>query len=297
MFETTRHQYLSAMGIDSYMPRCLLPNAPVPQECEWPVSVIGAGVEPVAAGAPEQASPMPQLQQAPRMAAASDPATQMAPANPTAIDAPSDRRAAAVGAAELLADFEPEKAAKKSRPAPADKASLDEETNAEPVEALNFSLSVWRFDDLLVVDSRHSEKALPTEKLLLSMLQAYGLKLGNLSKAQVLQWPMFDMPQADTGAEAAREMLGAFLETLLERPVASWWLMGEDAFHLLPAGIVPEQNNGFGHLIKTEQLASASVSPAEQLITMPSLAEMLERPRLKASAWRAMRQTLARHTE
>lgn len=285
MFETTRHQYLSAMGIDSYMPRCLLPNAPLPQECEWPVPAV----DDVPPGAAAPTVPVEQIQPA------ADHASQVA--SPVAADTVIAQSAVntktAVGAAELLADFEPERAAKKSRVVPSKTAEPSEEAQSSPVKALNFSLSVWRFDTLLVVDSRHSEKALPTEKLLLSMLQAYGLKLGNLSKAQVLQWPMFDMPDADAGAEAAREMLGAFLETLLERPVTTWWLMGEDAFHLLPAGVVPETNSGFGHVIDAEQLSSVATRPTEQLITMPSLAAMLERPQLKAKAWQAMRQTLS----
>ncbi len=283
MFETTRHQYLSAMGIDSYMPRRLLPNAPMPLECEWPVPIAGTvppDTVPVSAP-PEQPS---SAEHAPQLASSVAADTELAQA---AMDAKT-----VVGAAELLADFEPKSTAQKNRAAQSKKAESSEEIQSSPGKALNFSLSVWRFDALLVVDSRHSEKALPTEKLLLSMLQAYGLKLGNLSKAQVLQWPMFDMPQADAGAEAAREMLGAFLETLLERPVANWWLMGEDAFHLLPAGVVPETNHGFGHVIKAEQLSSVATSPTEQLITMPSLAAMLERPQLKAKAWQAMRQTI-----
>ncbi|GAA6152531.1 hypothetical protein [Pseudoteredinibacter isoporae] len=289
MFETTRHQYLSAMGIDSYMPRCLLPNAPTPQECEWPVE-LSAAPEPVAI----TSQPAELQSKAATLQHVSEASTAVGESvGPGSMgSAPAARANTAVGAAELLADFEPDKTAKKPRSTQASKVSSEENDQVHPTEALNFSLSVWRFDDLLVVDSRHSEKALPTEKLLLSMLQAYGLKLGNLSKAQVLQWPMFDMPQADIGAEAAREMLGAFLETLLDSPVSHWWLMGDDAFHLLPGGMVPQEDSGFGHVIQAEQLSGATVVPAKQLITMPSLAEMLERPQLKARAWRAMRQTL-----
>lgn len=222
MYETTRHQYLSAMGIDSYMPRCVLPNAPQSIECEWPP--LAGDTQATTA---IQSSAMPESTNS-VLGPEGSVATSPAPAQAEALGN-DGRMGAAVGAAELLAGFEPEGQRKKSAPNKAKEAKVDTAIE-QPAQSLRFSLSVWRLDDLLVVDSRHSEKALPTEKLLLSMLQAYGFKLGNLPKAQVLQWPMFDMPAAESGPEAAREMLGAFLETLLETPVNYWWLMGGDAF-------------------------------------------------------------------
>lgn len=290
MYETTRHQYLAAMGIDSYMPRCLLPNAPAPFECEWPPGAAGVGSEPAGQPAIEASVAVENYtsSDSPALTVSSD--SDIAPVENTVVERPAKGGA---GAAELLAGFEPESSRKKSSPSKAKEVKAESSLIEQPAEALRFSLSVWRFDELLVVDSRHSEKALPTEKLLLSMLQAYGLKLGNLPKPQVLQWPMFDMPQAETGAEAAREMLGAFLETLLDKPLQDWWLMGTDAFHLLPPETLAKEHNGYAQLITAEQLQGASVSPAAQLITMPSLAEMLERPQLKAKAWQAMKQTMS----
>ncbi|WP_299982728.1 hypothetical protein [uncultured Pseudoteredinibacter sp.] len=287
MYETTRHQYLSAMGIDSYMPRRLLPNAPLPVQCEWPV--LSTAGDLTAESAAKKGMPPETYTALESSPAQDDLAASQVPSAATSLqsDAASATGVGEKGAAaELLADLG---AIRKNNDhgKPKDvkaQALLSTQTS----EALRFSLSVWRFDDLLVLDSRHSEKALPTEKLLLSMLQAYGLKLGNLPKAQVLQWPMFDMPQADTGVQAAREMLGAFLDTLLDKPLSHWWLMGADAFHLLPPDILAESGDGFGQVIKAEQLAGANVSPASQLITMPSLADMLERPQLKAKAWQAM---------
>ena len=36
MYENSRHEYLSAMGIDSYMPRLILVNAAESIQCDWP---------------------------------------------------------------------------------------------------------------------------------------------------------------------------------------------------------------------------------------------------------------------
>lgn len=290
MYETTRHQYLQAMGIDSYMPRCLLSNAAVSQECDWPVA---EGI-PTAADAPAPGSPIAVESHQPVIGGTNPELADNSATAEVSIAKPVDdgiRAGSAVGAAELLAAFEPEKAQRKHLVKTSKQPKL-EGVDESSSPALRFSLSVWCFDDLLVLDSRHSEKALPTEKLLLSLLQANGLKLGNVPKAQVLQWPMFDMPQADNSVAAAREMLTAFLDTLLETPVSSWWLMGADTFHLLPVDVLPQVDAGFGHLIAADQLQEISARPVKQLLTMPSLAEMLERPQLKAKAWRAMRQTL-----
>lgn len=299
MYETTRHQYLNAMGIDSYMPRCLLPNAPVPQECDWPQELDWQqnGVAAPASVDNPSAFAAPNDSQAPQAAAERDIAVSALESSVGSMGsvggavAGGVSTAGAVGASELLAAFEPEKVQKK-RSGKIAKETVAGDAAEETSPALKFSLSVWSFDDLLVLDSRHSEKALPTEKLLLSMLQACGLKLGNVPKAQVLQWPMFDMPQSDNSANAAREMLGAFLDTLLESPVSNWWLMGADAFHLLPADVLPQSDSGFGHLIASDQLQEIDTRPVKQLLTMPSLAQMLERPQLKAKAWHAIRQTL-----
>ena len=75
---------------------------------------------------------------------------------------------------------------------------------------VSFALSFWRVsEDLMVVDSRHSELALPVEKLLNNILFALGYPR-QLPKVDALSWPMVDAPHQDQGENAARDTLHGF---------------------------------------------------------------------------------------
>ncbi|MCV6626823.1 MAG: hypothetical protein OIF38_12045 [Cellvibrionaceae bacterium] len=265
MYETHRHQYLSALGIDSYMPRVLLVNAPLPQACEWP----------------EQAQP--QLEVAPSAELAA-PAVALQVVEPVAASGgPAD-------AATILAGFG-------GGPEPAAKPKLSASTAAEPqVElptepAVAFKLSLWRCGPCLVIDSRDSQKALPTEKLLLSMLQAAGQALANLPRAQLIPWPMMEAGDGDQSASAARQMLGAFLESQLNEAADYCLLMGAAAQYLLPPDSLADwrQPSSYGQLLPPETLNLGRAAPKKRILLLPSLVEMLEQPQLKARAWQALR--------
>jgi len=306
MYEVQRHQYLSAMGIDSYMPRLLLPNGPEVFECEWPPQLL----EQAAANTPEpglspehslehssEHSPelRPGLSSAPEMMANTGAVEQSMPQfQPTAtnsvpaipISANADKAANAL-LAELGSDKPAKLSAAKTSAEKISQAVEEAQTDTQVAKAVSFTLSIWRLDKILVVDTRDSSKALPTEKLLLSMLRALDIPLGNLPKAQILGWPMLEGGIADESAEAARDMLSAFFDTgTVEHD--TWLLMGEAAKIALPEAM---QATAAGVLLDAGDLDSRFHSKDDlKVAILPSLVEMLEQPKLKASAWQALQQ-------
>ena len=171
-----------------------------------------------------------------------------------------------------------------------DAVSLRVAADARP----KFSLSIWRVStDIMVVDTRDLQQALPTERLLSNMLIALGYHLPSLPKANVLKWPMIDNDPAGQGIEEARDMLHAFLDAqLLLDPVKHLWLMGAAAatYILPPSHTYPE-------VIDT-QLASAQPiileSLATPLVVTPSLVDILLNPSLKAQVWRVIQPLIAK---
>jgi len=165
---------------------------------------------------------------------------------------------------------------------PGDPVSLVAATDPRP----KFSLTIWRVSaDLMVVDTRDLQQALPTERLLSNILIALGYQLPSLPKANVLKWPMIDNDLGGQGVEDARDMLHAFLDAeLLLDPVKHLLLMGSAAatYILPPSHIYPE--------VIDSQLASANPiileSLATPLVVTPSLVDILLDPSLKAQVWR-----------
>jgi hypothetical protein len=165
-----------------------------------------------------------------------------------------------------------------------DSAPLPEATDLRP----KFSLTIWRVSaDLMVVDTRDLQQALPTERLLSNILKALGYQLPSLPKANVLKWPMIDNDPAGQGPEEARDMLHAFLDAeLLLAPVKHLWLMGSAAatYVLPPSHSYPE--------VIDSQLVSAHPiileSLATPLVVTPSLVDILLSPSLKAQVWRVI---------
>jgi len=169
-----------------------------------------------------------------------------------------------------------------------ERRSLKDTVSLVPVTDLRpkFSLTIWRVSaDLMVVDTRDLQQALPTERLLTNILMALGYQLPSLPKANVLKWPMIDNDLGGQGVEDARDMLHAFLDAeLLLDPVKHLLLMGSAAstYILPPSHIYPE--------VIDSQLASAHPiileSLATPLVVTPSLVDILLEPSLKAQVWR-----------
>ncbi|MYM63179.1 hypothetical protein [Pseudomaricurvus sp. HS19] len=259
MNELQRMQYLEAMGIDSYMPRRQLLLGPAMRQCQpvlpaQPAAVSGGDITPVA--------PVPGSQG--EVAAAA-----------------GKTGAGAVSVADILGQ---PATIVTPKPAPVEEAL---KPAPEAVVVPRFALSLWRVtEQLLVVDSRHAELALPTEALLLNMLNALGLQLRGLPRAEILRWPMVENHFTRQGEAEAREALRAMLEAMHEeQPVTQLLLMGPEACHYLAdsPGSSAEQTL---ETMQGKAVAAAGLGPCA--VVLPSLTQMLQAPALKAVAWQAL---------
>lgn len=289
MNEIQRQQYLDALGIDSYMPRWILPVAPAPVSCE---PVLPVNDAPSVETAPVSAPNLDGIAGSPAVTASNTHA-ETSPATTVGMTAPSEMLSSSLSEIvdEVKASAIPIPSAKDSsaNSGTAGKVLPDQKTAVDPDPT--FSLSLWRVsDDLMVVDSRHAELALPTEPLLANILFALGLPRQPLPRAEVLRWPMYDHRLAPKGEAAARETVLAMLEGKLEaQPARYLMLMGAEACHfVLPAELLPE--NGDVDVSYEAMQGKAPVIEALQAtaIVVPSLCDMLQQPELKAVTWRSI---------
>jgi len=269
MNERQRLEYLEAIGIDSYMPRLLLPNAPQSQLCQVPVVNTESATSAAIISA-NDSEPSPSLK------SSADSVTHLTAGVKVASE---DARINVLSVADVTATNTSDK--------PGTLA------HATPVSAPNvtFALSFWRIDeDLLVMDTRHAELALPTEPLLRNILHALGRGMNHLPKAEVVRWPMLDdhfEPQHET---AARNMLEAMLEgKVFLKPVKFILLMGAEACHyVMPSDRVNEGATPDATLEELLGLAfNLDIFKCTAIVT-PSLSDLLQSPSLKASTWQAI---------
>jgi len=252
MNELQRQQYLSALGVDSYMPRIHLPFAPASVACDLPLAVAESN----------------RLQP-----------------EPVAIEQPVARQqiAAEVGTspANLIGDFlEPKRAAKPAITSAADiLASLD----AKPIAVAPFSLSIWRpLDGLLVIDSRNSKLALPTEHFLKNVLRSVYPNQPVQMQEEILRWPMIENSFAKRTLADARNELQTWLAVQCEiRPVKHIWLMGENA----ATYVLPEQETFADSQYEQRALADINIAA----LILPSLNELLQQQHKKPALFNALR--------
>lgn len=276
MNELQRQQYLEALGVDSYMPRWVLPLAPEPRRCAAPLAAsIRASVpEPAALEAPVSESVavdsvceiMPDVAEPRAPATPAQPSGSVEAAQPTIqlLDEPAESSPVALPAAK---------------------------TDAAVTPDVSFALGAWRIsDDLLVVDSRKAELALPVDALLVNMLSALGYPPAALPKVEVVRWPREESAFHDRSEVAARAMSQAWLNARLEtHPVKFLLLLGTEACHYLlpqeqaPAGQAPQQSLEAlsGKAVRLDALNCSA-------IVVPSLVDILQRPALKAQVWQAL---------
>lgn len=248
MNELQRQAYLSALGLENYAPRWLLPSAPVSVACEMPVFDI-----PVAAVANSSVS-----------FAAAALETRMDANNPTPnllatiTDLAEQKKAPlAINAAGILQQLEEKKA---------------------PI-VQPFSLTVYRPQPgFLIVDSRNTKLALPTEVLLNNLLRAH-LKAVQFTLAEeVLRWPMIENRFVSRSEDDARNELQTWLAVENElRPIHTLWLMGESAAcYWLASGSDWSANCWTTQPIKDLAL---------QALILPSLNQLLQNPAQKSRLW------------
>lgn len=251
MNEYQRQAYLMALGVENYMPRWSLPAAPAPQVCVLPVISVtnttthffSAENEPYQFAAPED------------------------------LKTPKMNR---VAAADVLRDLvEPHKASAllgvKSR-----------QFEPEMPETISpFALSIWRpLRDLLVIDSRNTHLALPTELLLRNILYAIFGAQTLPGVEEILRWPLIENAMISCTEKDARNTLQVWLEVELDRcPVTHLLLFGRNAAHYF----LPDD-----HRYEQSLWQWLNVSPSVQTLIAPSLAELLQQPLLKRNLWQCL---------
>ena len=292
MNEVQRQQYLEALGIDSYMPRWILPMAPRSVACAAVVKSKPAAASDVYVPASRVAAVAGNPPAAHSASVAATAGSASASVSASLSPSQTSPASAAVGMEALAAVTEQVSVT----PTPVIEAPARRMTDTAAVVDPRFALSMWRVsEELLVIDSRQAQLALPTEPLLANILQALGLPRQPLQRAEVLHWPMYDHPLAPKGEAAARETLMAMLEAKLEQhPVPYLLLMGAEACHfVLPAELLPSAAEGEGGDPSSSFAAlegkALRVEPLKATaIVVPSLCDMLQQPALKASTWRAI---------
>ena len=171
MHELARQHYLEAMGIQTYMPRLVLPAAPVPRQSDLSGLASPQVMPPLVADSPTQsmigeAEALPPIQ------------------TPQSVDA----LLASMGAPSVAASV----AKKVARPLPA----------AETAN-ISFAVSLWQFSGLMVIADRHPEQALPVKLLLKNILVALGRGGDVPVSPEIIRWPLENVPAAQAGPVAS----------------------------------------------------------------------------------------------
>lgn len=263
MNELQRQSYLNALGLESYVPRWLLPGAPEPVQCDWPVEA------------------------APTEDSAAEP-----PAVDTSAPTPAKTTEPAQGARALTDVMREMGQVPAAEPASSPEVVAPAQQSA--LEVQPFTLSIWRSSlPLLVLDARQPRAALPTERLLHNLLCSlgplFGPSLGTLSpdsvSEEVLSWPLVRTASVKLTAASARDELHTWLEAELERrPVKGLLLMGENAArHFLSEEA--DLAALWWHKVELEAFGR----PA---LVAPSLVELLQEPSRKLDLWRALQDFL-----
>lgn len=300
--ERQRMQYLEAMGVDTYMPSLLLPNAPQTVRCQAPVieSSGYAANDRVAIEVPASASPLSPASDLVVETTASTSVerdsipSQSTPAVEAVID---DVLANVTGDASRDSRGAAPKVVASGTAASGAVASGTSEVQSELSNRLAepFSLSCWAVgEDLLVVDSRHSEQALPVERLLQNILVALGYPPRALPAAEVIRWPLMSHRLADRDEDSARTTAQFTVEGFVRsHNLKKVLLMGLEATHFVLPEADADQPQDMA--ARFEQFVIAQPGSLElpgetvvEVVVTPSLSDMLLKPLTKAAAWRSL---------
>jgi len=167
-----------------------------------------------------------------------------------------------------------------------DATSLTVSAVASPPQTsppLRFALSCWRLhQDILVLDTRESGTALPTDRLLLNIARSLGYSLVQLPSSEVLRWPLFSGDQQAHNVAEAGAMVQAYISAQLAKaPAPVVILMGEAAARF---GLDNPQQPyaSFGETITVSSWGAT-------VVTTPSLVDMLRDPLQKKIAWAVLK--------
>lgn len=275
MSEQRRQEYLEALGIDQFVPRRRLPAAKASRAL---VRLHCADTS--TAASVERSEWVEPVKRADRIESAdrigrAESAERAERGEPSEI--PSGQPTSAPQAAAALVDSVARRLGDQTHAPAKPDAQI---SGLVPVQkVLRFALTVWHLPGWLWIDSRQSQDALPTDALLHNILHALGLHAP--VKAEVINWPPVESPIQSQDWPQAREMLKSFLSPRLgagERLI----LLGEAAYNACTDGPFDYQ----------QRLASgAGLSRRDNpSLLLPSLAQILREPTLKAQVWQQLRQ-------
>lgn len=248
MNELHRQIYLSALGMDAYMPRWHLPYAPKSVACELPVAAIETSLVVKSEIQVESYAASIQMQ----------PITKSSSADVSPVN-------------NLISDIFETKKNTKVVTQPISAADILAQLNSKPVTVEPFSLSIWRpIDGVMIIDSRNTKFALPTElflnNILRSVFSSHSIKL----QEEVLRWPMIENSFTKRTANDARIELQTWLSVQHEiRPVRYLWLMGANA----ATYVLPEGADYFESIFGKVRLLESAVTA----FIFPSLNELLQK--------------------
>lgn len=250
MNELQRQAYLSALGIENYVPRWLLPSAPISVACMLPVLDI-----------PEEKLVTPSV----IFSALNEGVSERNGSPPNLLNAIAElneqkKPAVPVNAAAILQQLEEKKA---------------------PV-VQPFSLSVYRpLSGFLIVDSRNTQLALPTDLLLHNLLRSHLRSNQFALNDEVLRWPLIENRFVSRTETDARNELQTWLAVENElRPISVLWLMGKSASRYWLAA-----DMDWASICWATQPIDGL--PLKALI-LPSLNELLQKPAQKAKLWASL---------
>jgi len=182
----------------------------------------------------------------------------------------------------LIGDILDTKKTVKSASQPIGAADILAQLDTKPVTIEPFSLSIWRpLDGVMIVDSRNTKLALPTELLLNNILRSVFSNQAIKPQEEVLRWPMIENSFAKRTVNDARIELQTWLSVQHEiRPIRQLWLMGANAAIYL----LPEFVSYHDSIFQVQGLAESSLSA----LILPSLNDFLQKPKAKRQLFSAI---------
>ncbi|MBV0932476.1 uracil-DNA glycosylase family protein [Marinobacterium weihaiense] len=265
--EQQRHQWLEAIGIDSWLPRQPLPGAATSPD--WVAGFHAAEHVDAPAAVSTPASPVAKSSSGPQARSASPRSAGSGIDTATLVDVPAPKPAAT--AAPVAAG-----------PRTVGPRTVGPRTALEP--APRFKLAYLVCADLLIIDSlppHHADGfSRQHKRLLQGMTRALGLPAEQaLSAPFMLPWPMLASKTLDQGPEEARRAARHKLQRTLEfKPeIRHVLLLGEAALQWV---------------VDTERVLDECqgqwlpLAEGRQALVTLSLSELLRLPERKAEVWR-----------
>ncbi|HSC67731.1 MAG TPA: hypothetical protein VLC79_08575 [Cellvibrio sp.] len=250
MNEIQRQAYLSALGIENYAPRWILPSAPMPTVCLLPVPDVS---DTSVAHSVVVSSLTKEVIQ--------------------------EEKKSSPNLLHSIAELGEQKKFSK----PIDAATILQQLDEKKAPLVQpFSLSIYRpTPGFLMIDSRDTKLALPTDILLHNLLRAYLNTTQFAVDEEVLRWPLIENRFVSRTETDARNELQTWLAVENElRPISVLWLMGQNAIRYWLAADLASSSCHW-----TTQAIEGL--PLKALI-LPSLNELLQKPAQKARLWASL---------